>query len=986
MTSNHRAAFNRISVRKWALIAVSSVVLALTIVSSIPLAQAFTWAGQVQLSPPNQALWRPDMRVSPLDKLAYFTGESRVNPPYRILLYDSSNPSNPLLTDVQNGSTSGVYNDARSRLAFGADGTFYFTWREASAGYKGFFRRMLPNRTFPDSGVSIGALYKNSGGGGDMDMPDIAVSQLTNKVYITGMVYNVAGGSGSFGFGEFNVATNNFNEIRNGASGVGQVRPRICVDSHQGRDDLHMVGWLSGDLYAWDRINGVWSFSTPLTRSGASGYTFGRGSLNIACGTDGYAYAAFDSINANNTAPTSTGLARFTPGTGWALVNRNPGQPFGDHDIYGLQYTDPNIFGAVNGSAVTITPDGRVWLATGVSGGAYSGVVAAAFSARGQNLDSLDRAITNNPTNDGVNIEFSTGTSRMHVMGTFKESPSPRSSFYSYTDLIPPPTNLTATAVSSSRIDLAWNYSPSSPVTNVRVERYNAATISWDVIAAALPVNQTTFTDSNLAQPGMGYAYRIQGYVGNSFSAYTDPAYATTLSPVYLAYDQKPGQVEPGRAFNPSFKISVRDQNNNLVTNYNRNITLAVTAGPTGVGLGGTTSVVANGGIADFSASNLSVAKIGNYQITASGAGVPSGTLTAITGVTASGKLVFTQNPAGDPFLGSNFSVAVQAQRISDNSVIANYDGLVTVYIKPGTGAGGANLYLNNTLPVTVNANAGTATFNSLTLDRFGDNYILAASSFDPLTIGYSASFNTNAKVIFNSTNPIIPAAPQVSQSFQVVALIIDNNGSLLSNYNGPVTLALSSGPAGGVLNGNLIANASGGVVIFQNLSVDKPSNGTNYVLQVSIPRYTNPTTISFSAADPPNCNNLIVNTTGDGATDSATNNATDCSAITLRAALGRAAASNTEKIVRLDIPRTITIGSALPFADGVGIDAGCAGGNPGLTLQSGGGKLLFQVGKNSPLRGIKLINPNNPALGIRFVVPNSKDGNTLSCFRVAQS
>jgi hypothetical protein len=87
----------------------------------------------------------------------------------------------------------------------------------------------------------------------------------------------------------------------------------------------------------------------------------------------------------------------------------------------------------------------------------------------------------------------------------------------------PPPTNLTATAVSSITINLAWTDN-STNETAFRVERSPAAAGPWTYIGAA---TQAAYGDS-LLQPSTLYFYRVAAYNSAGTSAYTNTASATT--------------------------------------------------------------------------------------------------------------------------------------------------------------------------------------------------------------------------------------------------------------------------------------------------------------------------------------------------------------------------------------------------------------------------------------------------------------------------
>ena len=90
---------------------------------------------------------------------------------------------------------------------------------------------------------------------------------------------------------------------------------------------------------------------------------------------------------------------------------------------------------------------------------------------------------------------------------------------------VPPPTNLTATAVSSSRIDLAWQDN-STDETGFRVQRRREGSMDWVQIAIA-PANATRFSDEGLL-PTTLYHYRLQAFNDTTASVFSNEAMATT--------------------------------------------------------------------------------------------------------------------------------------------------------------------------------------------------------------------------------------------------------------------------------------------------------------------------------------------------------------------------------------------------------------------------------------------------------------------------
>lgn len=88
----------------------------------------------------------------------------------------------------------------------------------------------------------------------------------------------------------------------------------------------------------------------------------------------------------------------------------------------------------------------------------------------------------------------------------------------------PAPTGLTATAMSTTRIDLAWN--ASSGATGYRVEKSSNGSSGWNEIAQ-LNGSQVTYSDTTVSQQQTWF-YRVRALNTGGFSPYSNVASATT--------------------------------------------------------------------------------------------------------------------------------------------------------------------------------------------------------------------------------------------------------------------------------------------------------------------------------------------------------------------------------------------------------------------------------------------------------------------------
>jgi hypothetical protein len=116
-----------------------------------------------------------------------------------------------------------------------------------------------------------------------------------------------------------------------------------------------------------------------------------------------------------------------------------------------------------------------------------------------------------------VRAHNATGVGPWSAWATFKMGMSPPAA----------PTGLTASAISSSRIDLSWT-DASSDETGFRIQRKISGGIFSTL--ATVGANVTTYSNTGLT-PDTLYHYRVQAYNGAGNSTFSNTASATTLAP-----------------------------------------------------------------------------------------------------------------------------------------------------------------------------------------------------------------------------------------------------------------------------------------------------------------------------------------------------------------------------------------------------------------------------------------------------------------------
>src|SRR5207245_887250 len=95
-----------------------------------------------------------------------------------------------------------------------------------------------------------------------------------------------------------------------------------------------------------------------------------------------------------------------------------------------------------------------------------------------------------------------------------------------------PPTGLTATAVSSSQINLSWTApgnNGGSAITGYKIERSTDGGTTWSIIVCSTGYTTTTYSDTGLS-PSTTYTYRVSAINSVGTSSPSNTTSATTSS------------------------------------------------------------------------------------------------------------------------------------------------------------------------------------------------------------------------------------------------------------------------------------------------------------------------------------------------------------------------------------------------------------------------------------------------------------------------
>ncbi len=333
-------------------------------------------------------------------------------------------------------------------------------------------------------------------------------------------------------------------------------------------------------------------------------------------------------------------------------------------------------------------------------------------------------------------------------------------------------------------------------------------------------------TFANLSVDKLGAGYTLTGSGGGLTAATSAPFDIVPGAATQLSFTVAPSTTVAGATITPGIQVTALDALGNTATGFNGTITVAMGTNPGGGGLSGTKAIAAVAGVATFP--DLSITRNGTgYTLTAKATGLTTATSPSfdiLLGPVA--QLVFAVQPATTA-AGSTIAPAVQvaAQDAAGNTE-TGFTSNVTIAI--GINPGGGTL----TGTATVAAIGGVATFNTLSIDKTGTGYRLAATSgsLNNTSNAFSIVAGTPTSLVFSGQPTGTGAGATINPAVQVT--VQDALGNTAATFGGLVTVAIGNNPSGGNLGGTATVAAAAGVATFSGLSIDKI--GAGYTLVAS--------------------------------------------------------------------------------------------------------------------------------------------------------
>ncbi len=364
---------------------------------------------------------------------------------------------------------------------------------------------------------------------------------------------------------------------------------------------------------------------------------------------------------------------------------------------------------------------------------------------------------------------------------------------------------------------------------------------------SATPVNGVArFMDLRLERAGSNYTLTA---TAAGATADTTSAFAVApASPTDLQFTRQPSDAKTGTSIG-AVELTAQDAFGNQATNFSGvvNVRIGHNASSSQQGkLSGSTSVAAVNGVATFP--DLNIDRPGNgYTLTGalgSGATLAESEPFNIEDIPAS-HLSFETQPISVMEGSTLVPPIIVAARDAGGNVVVTYTGTVTVSL--GANPTGATLRGSRSARTVL----GVAIFSDLSVSKPGSGYTLtvtasglASATSEPFDI--IAAPPAATRLAFVSQPTRTEKGKKIAPPVAVV--VLNDEGGVVPNYEGTVTVALGANPGGAKLNGSKTVTVSDGVATFTNLEVDKAGSG--YTLTATASGLAGATSSAFDVFD----------------------------------------------------------------------------------------------------------------------------------------
>lgn len=432
----------------------------------------------------------------------YITGYSRSTSNYDIATIKYNSLGVQQWVQRYNGPANA--DDGGTSIAVDATGNVYITGESRGSGSSQDYITIKYNT----SGILLWEARYNGTGNGD-DVAQSLVIDNSGNVYITGKSY---GGSTNTDYATVKYDSNGiqqwFSRYNAGGPAVDNAHS-IAIDNS---GNVYVTGYSSGNDRDYLTIkynsSGVLQW---LQRYNGTGNGFDE-AWGIAVDALGNVYVTGESVGNVGTNDYLTVKYNVTGIQQWVARYNGPANSIDIAHALALDSLG-NIYvtGQSSGSSSNRDYTTLKYNSSGVQ------QWEARYNGPGNSVDH-GKAITVGAFGNVYVTGLSRGSNNIEDYATLKYIQQPYS-----------PTNLSALAISSSKINLNWNDNAGNE-TGFKIERSTNGGSTWNIISTLNP-NVIAFTDSSLASNSL-YHYRVFAYNQSGNSGYSNIAFDTTSWPV----------------------------------------------------------------------------------------------------------------------------------------------------------------------------------------------------------------------------------------------------------------------------------------------------------------------------------------------------------------------------------------------------------------------------------------------------------------------